>query len=278
MKHNKKLLSLLLFIIAGEAIFTGLLPLSRGALFSLLASKTAAGIWMAVFFYFMTYFTIDLFQSIKGYVGLKLALWYRVARTKSVCAASNIHNTKELNVPQRVQESIKLSYVSRIEVYAEYLISGLILIQLFLLNFDVPILLACAIGYAALSVIIAIKFNPRLSHAEIISQQAEASFRESLTENITDIALLNPTNKVIMKTAKIRLEYLLFTKLQLGLVTVLPYIILIPELLDGRIDLGILVSHQATFALIVVNAAILIQMFPKLITGNASEQRVKEIE
>jgi ABC-type uncharacterized transport system fused permease/ATPase subunit len=277
MKHNKVFLLILGLIITAEASFTGLLPVSRGHLFSLLSNKSAITvIWLALFWYFLNYFTIDLFQSFKGYIVLKVSLWYRNLRTEAVIR--NFQNTEATNIPQRIQEDIKLSYNSRIEVWCEYLIAGLILVQLFLLNLNEPILVICALVYAIISVLIAIRFNPRLTRAELMSQQAEACFRTSLVSNLTDISLLGPTNITLMKAARLRLEYLLFTKLQLGLVAVLPYIILIPKLLNGSIDLGLLMRHQSTFGLIVINAAILIQMYPKLIQGNASELRVNEVE
>lgn len=274
-KHCWPLLAILLVILIGEAVFTGLLPVSRGHLFTLLTNKSnVSGIWYALFFYFLTYFSIDLFQSFKGYLILKVSLWYRIIRTKYV---TNCSMNCVTNIPQRIQEDIKLSYLCRITVWCEFLVSGIILVQLFSINLSEPTLIICALGYAVLSIFIAFMFNPRLTKAELASQQAEACFRTSLVSNLTDITLLSPTNSTLTKVAKIRTEYLLFTKLQLGLVAVLPYIILIPKLINGSIDLGAVVQHQSTFALIVVNAAILIQMFPTLIQGKASDLRVKEI-
>lgn len=282
MKHNKLLLAVLAIIIVGEAAATGLLPVSRGHLFTLLTAKAGA-IWAALFLYFFNYFAVDLFQSLKGYVVLKVSLWYRTLRTEQM--SDYIGNMQACipefnlvsNAPQRIQEDIKLSYLARITVWVEYAISGIILMQLFLLNLSEPTLIGFALVYAAISVAIAYRFNPRLTLAEISAQQAEASFRTSLVDRITDIGLLSPTNDTLMKAARIRTEYLLFTKLQLGLIAVLPYAVLLPKLLSGTIDLGQVVQHQATFALIVVNAAVLIQLYTTLIQGKASEQRVKEI-
>lgn len=181
------------------------------------------------------------------------------------------------NTPQRIQEDIKLSYVQRITVWCEYFVSGLILIQLMALNIHQPLLVIGALVYAGVSVVIAMLFNPRLTRAEIDSQQAEASYRTRLVGNILDISGLSSANDASIKAARIRTEYLLFTKLQLGLVAVLPYVVLIPQLFSGAIDLGTVVKHQSTFALIVVNAAVLIQLYPNWIQGKASEQRVREV-
>lgn len=279
------LLVILSVILISEAAFTGCLPLARGSLFTALTSKSPGvqlgldNVWVALLVYFLTYFAIDFFQSFKSYFVLKTALWYRAVRTSSVMAKiqGNPDPIVATNAPQRIQEDIKLSYWSRIEVWCEYAVSGMILMQLFLINLGEPALLASALVYAGISVYIAMKFNPRMTNAEIWSQQAEACFRTSLVNKLTDIGLLGPTNDTLMKAQRIRTEYILFTKLQLGIVAVLPYAILIPKVMSGNMGLGTLIQHQASFSLIVVNAAVLIQMFPKLIQGKASELRVKEI-
>lgn len=276
--NNKLLLSILAAIVVGEAITTGLLPFARGHLFSLLTLKTGP-ILLALVFYFLNYFTIDFFQSVKGYVVLKTALYYRNIRTHDVFLSLKKVDAKHLpsNSPQRIQEDIKLSYVQRITVWTEYGISSLILVQLLILNCKEIALIIFALGYAIVSILIAIKFNPRLTRAEIGVQQAEANYRTGLAASILDITGQTMANKASLASKWIQTEYLLFTKLQLGLVAVLPYAFLLPKLLNGTMDLGQLVQHQASFALIVVNAAVLIQLYPILIQGKASEHRVKEV-
>lgn len=267
------LLATLLAILIGEAVTTGLLPVSRGHLFGLLGTKTGP-IWITLAFYGANYFAVDLFQSLKGYFVLKLSLRKRTERTEAIIDSLIPEST---NVPQRIQEDIKLSYLCRITVWCEYFISALILMQLFLLNLSEPTLIFAALGYAGISVLIAIRFNPRLTKAEIWTQQNEANYRTALVNNITDISLLSYTNDACLMAAKLQTQYLLFTKLQLCLVAVLPYIVLIPHLIQGKIDIGTLIQHQASFALIVVNAAVLISLYQTLIRGTASEQRVKEV-
>jgi ABC-type uncharacterized transport system fused permease/ATPase subunit len=284
---NKKVwLAILGTFILSEAILTGLLPISRGYLFDLLSTKSGP-IWTAIILYFFNYFFLDFCQSLKGYIVLKVSLFYRTIRTKTLykdflrsklVGIKNLNEYLPSNSPQRIQEDIKLSYVSRITVWVEYIISGIILVQLFLQNIHQPLLVAFALGYAVISVYIAIKFNPRLTRAEKMVQQEEASYRTKLSDNILDITGLNVANQACLKSKMIQTEYLLFTKLQLGMVAVLPYVILIPQLLAGTMTLGDVVAHQATFGLIVVNASVLIQLYTVYVQGKASEERVKEIE
>lgn len=280
MRPSYFLYFILSVIIIGEAVGTGLLPMARGHLFSLFASKGGA-IPLALLLYFLTYFSIDFFQSVKGYVVTKVSLIYRRIRTDRV---NNTMKEKVFsgvglptNVPQRIQEDIKLSYTCRIYVWVEYVISALILMQLILINWTSITLVVSSLIYAGVSVVIAILFNPRLTDAEMSVQQNEANYRTGLVANILDITGLSAANNTQMKAQVIHTQYLLFTKLQLGLIAVLPYIVLLPSFLNGTIDLGRMIEHQASFALLVVNASVLIQLYPTLIQGNASEKRVQEI-
>lgn len=273
-KQKVTFISLLAVILIAESVLTGLLPQSRGYLFGFLESKLA-GIYVALGLYYCNYLFLDFFQAIKHYFVLKVSLLYRTIRTEKVIS-EGVDETKT-NIPQRIQEDIKLSYHSRITVWCEYLISGTILIQLTILNLSAPLLVAASLAYAGISVLIAYLFNPRLTKAEKLVQHKEANFRTSLIERLTP-KFLYDANDANLQAGKVRMEYALFTKLQLGVMSVLPYIVLIPSLIAGDITLGTLMKHQATFALIVVNASILIQYFTILIQGRASDDRVKEIE
>lgn len=268
-----KVLVLVICILISESILTGLIPHSRGYLFYYLGVKSGP-VYFALLIYFCNYLFLDFFQAIKSYFILKLSLKHRHIRTEKV-----INNVKEgvINTPQRIQEDIKLSYVNRFTVWAEYFVSTTIVIQLLLINISEPLLILSALGYAALSVLIAYRFNPRLTEAEKEVQQKEASYRANLAKSLT-LDSLPSANKASLFAGKTRMQYLLFTKLQLGFVTILPYLVLMPSLLSGVIDLGTLIKHQSTFALIVVNAAILIQYYTVLIQGHASEQRVKDLD
>lgn len=270
---NKGVLGLVIFILVAESVLTGLIPHSRGFLFELLESKTGP-IYLALGIYFSNYFFLDGFQAVKAYVILKLSLLYRTSKTHET-----IKSVKDdvSNSPQRIQEDIKLMYHSKFTVYAEYFISGTIVIQLLLINLSEPILVISALAYAALSVYIAVKFNPKLTATEKNVQHSEASYRTSLVDKLTDISGLEGANKASLIAEKVRTQYKLFTKLQLGVLNVLPYAVLIPSLIAGTIDLGTLIKHQATFALIVLNAAILIHYYPVLIQGKASEARVNDL-
>lgn len=267
-----RLFSLVLVILLGEAILTGLLPHSRGYVFDMLEEHNIE-VWYFIIIYFLNYFFLDFCQAIKGYFTTKFALHARNYRTEEVISKIG----EGTNLPQRIQEDIKKSFEDVYKVYAEYFVSGLIIVQLYILNLDTPVLLICATAYALFSVGLAKLFNPRLTRAEKMIQETEASYRSDLVKDMSDISAIENVLTVNMKARLIETEYLLFTRLQFGLLNVLPYIVLIPSFFAGDMTLGTLIKHQATFALIVVNAAILVSMYPKFISGKASEERYLEV-
>jgi ABC-type uncharacterized transport system fused permease/ATPase subunit len=268
----KKLLFIVLLVLTGEAILTSILPYTRGWLFDSLSIKSSA-VWTIILIYFFNNLVLYYLQEIKDFVVLKTSLLFRYNRTHKIIDQKFKDIT---NIPQRIQEDIKLSYFSRYTVYAEYYVSGIILIHLVILNLSVPLLVVLSIGYAFISILIALLFNPKLTKAEVIVQQSEANYRRSLMDSF-NLQPLTIANLACITAGKIRLGYGLFNQLQLTLILILPYVVLIPLYLHGIISLGTLVKHQTTFSLIVVNAAILIQYFPTLIQGKASEKRVKEM-
>lgn len=255
-----------------EAVVTGLFPYSRGYLYEVLTNK-AGYLWFAIGAFFLNQFIFELIQSVKNYLVIRLSLKARKARTEETVAKDI---TIKDHVPQRLQEDIKLSYLMRLTVISEYFVAILILIQLTIVNAGVPLLLIAGFAYAAISVYIAVKFNPKLKHAEISEQRAEAGYRESLTESLNPFGVIG-ANKASLLAALTRMKYALFTRTQLSILVVLPYLVLGPMVFAGTMSMGDLVQHSTTFSLIVVNAALLINFYTTWVKGTASEHRVREL-
>lgn len=266
---------LMAFVLIMESGLTGILPWSRGLFFDGLESKSAA-IYTILAIYFANYVALDFFQAIKEWAFTKVVLWWRTDRTERVAKIAD--KSTATTRAQRVQQAIYDSYMYRIKVWCEFFISGTIILYLAAANFDEPLLVLAALGYAGISVYIAVLFNPRLKKAERVRLEAEATFRESLMEKLSNISLLGVTNNTVRRLVAVRAQYLLFTRAQNGIMNILPYVVLIPTYFAGHISLGDMVRHQASFALIVINAAILITVYPLLIKGVAQESRVQDIE
>lgn len=255
-----------------EAVVTGLFPYSRGFLYEILTDKSGA-LWLAIGLFFANQFIFEVIQSVKKFLVIKLALRARKDRTEEI-----LRDTIRIDdhVPQRLQEDTKLSYLMRLTVVSEYFVAILILIQLTIVNINVPLLLVAGFVYAGISVWIAMRFNPKLKSAEISEQKAEAAYRESYIESLNPAGIIG-ANKASLLAAFFRMQYDLFTRTQLSILVVLPYIVLGPMVLSGAITMGELVQHSTTFSLIVVNASLLIQYYTVWVKGTASELRVKEL-
>lgn len=264
----------LLVILLAESTLTGILPHTRGHLFTLLENKDTF-VWTFIIVYFSNYFFLNFFQAIKSYFVMKAALFFRTRRAQKL---GRKKPRKQLDtIPQRIQDDIRYSYQYRLTVLCEYVISGLILLYLIFSNLDVPVLVLASLIYAVVTVFIAKTFSPKLTRVEKKAQEAEANYRNGLFKTLKT-SLIHSANFATLRSEKVRMHYNLFTQLQLGIMNVLPYLVLIPLLFSGSINLGGLVEHVTTFQLLVVNASILIYKYAEWIKGVASEERVKEIE
>lgn len=262
----------LVIIVFVEALFTGVIPVTKSLMYGELANHTG-NMYYACMMFGANMILLGLTQATKPFIVLRTALKSREHRTLNL----NVGNHSLEFKPQRVQEDIKLSYVQRYTAYVEYGISFLILMYLLYVNIAYPSLIISALVYAGISVVLAYLFNPKLTEAEKMVQNTEASFRNTLIE-VWDLTHVLSTNQVNIKAAKIRLGYGLFTALQAGILSAAPFVILIPFLAAGQISFQEVVGHSMTFGLIVVNAAILLTIYPVLIQGKASEERVQELE
>lgn len=261
-------LVLLISEIVLEIVVTALFPLSRGYFFNQLAGYTAY-IWIGIGLMYLNSLGFDLLQSVKGYFVNRVMLNKRSLKTFSLF---NIDFNTVTNTAQRIQEDIKLMYLNSITAKTEYVISGGILVCILLANLHQPLLLLSASIYAIVSIGIAFLFKPKMIHAEKIVQNSEADFRTTLR-----IDSFYDTQSANIEAAKIRRNYSIFSKVQNSLVLVLPYIILLPLYIAKTITMGDLVGAATTFGLIVVNADILISMFPIYTIAKASEERVNEL-
>lgn len=268
-------LVLLVIIILGEALLTGVLPVTRSEMYAELA-KASPLIYLTAGYAFANILLLEVAQSVKTYVVLRAALKSREQRTHPKIqpeTLAELHKREITAYPQRIQEDIKLSYVNRFTATTEYAISGLILVYLIYINWEYTTLIGAALVYAAVSIGVAYLFNPRLMGAEINVQATETDFRTRLC-----MLSFNDAQTASIKAGKIRLGYALFTKVQVAILGILPFVVLTPALVAGTINFQEIMAQASIFGLIVVNAAILVSIFPVLIQGRASEHRAKELD
>lgn len=263
---------LLILLVVLEALFTGLLPMTRSELFGDLA-KVSTLSYISCIYVCINIFILEGVRAIKTYTVLRASLAKREEHTNRLLSDPCIHTSDKVdNIPQRIQEDVKLSYFNRFTAVTEYWISGLILLYLIFMNYSHYYLVLAALVYAALSTIIAYLFNPKLTKIQKVIRNTEAEFRSKL-----DDVTLSFAQQANVKAGKLQLGFDIFTKVQTTIMMTLPFFILIPMLLSHSITFTELVEQVTTFELIVINGAILVTMFPQYIQARASKQRVEEL-
>jgi ABC-type uncharacterized transport system fused permease/ATPase subunit len=239
--------------------------------FDALSLKNEHLIYIGLMAYFFNLFFVNIVQTFKPYFEIRTGLIKRLLKT-----ARAFHIKKDLdNIPQRIQEDIKLSIQYRIQVYAEYAISGSIVVWLIVQNYTQPILLGGSLLYSLLCIGIAYMFNPSMVRAEREIQINEANFRVAASNGIFRSFGGVITSNIF--AAKTRLAYGIANQTQVAIMTVLPYLVLIPAYVGGSMTLGNLMYFATTFELLVLNMAIVINLFPVLTQAKASHNRVKEL-
>jgi ABC-type uncharacterized transport system fused permease/ATPase subunit len=273
---------LLAFEIIGESVLTSLIPLVQKYFFNALAGFQA-NLMSWLFVLFLVNFGYSFCQSIKAWIQINFSNVLRIQRTLQLFKGPLNYIID--NAPQRIQEDVKLAYNGLTTVYTEYAISSFIVVWLVIENWRHVDMVCGALGYAALSMGIALLFKKKMIYAETIVQSSEADFRKSLAYDFTrslvrgfSLAGLYDCIRATKTSAGIRLNYNLFTKIQGSLVLVLPYLVLIPQYLKHTLALGDMMQLASVFSLIVVNTDILISVFPLLTQAKASVKRIEQLE
>lgn len=267
-------LILLLGTIIIEVGLTCIIPVSKGYFFNLIEAHNATLIWIGLMSYFGNIFVLDLVQTFKPYSITRYALERRLKLTTPFEKKPATY-TLVSSFAQRIQEDIKLFLTNSISVYAEYTISGLIVAYLLLTHRTEYILIGSAILYSLLFIAIAHLFKPKLVQTEKVVQQAESEFR--LNVGVGVFSLLPEVLLSNKKAATVRLYYGVFNKVQTAIMLALPYIVLLPFYLKGSITLGYLMEVSTVFDLLVLNMAIIINLFPYLAQAKASKERIDEL-
>lgn len=268
----KKTVAFLVLIASIEIALTCLLPFTREIFYNALDAKLQNTL-LFVGFLFLNAFALDMAQALKGYL---VNLTGLIKRGKTFIKLANDDLKALEDRPQRLQEDIKLSFIYRYTVLIEYFISGGILLFLIFSNLHQPMLVAGALTYAIITVLLALLFGKKLVKAEANVQSQEAAFRISLASTVNALGL-HSAQKASIGAAKTRLAYAAFTRAQNAVLIILPFLVLLPGYLTGDVTLGYLMKSVAVFDLLVVNANILINMYPTWCQSLACRKRVQEL-
>lgn len=270
-----KILLILNLII--EVILTCLIPWSKSVFFDQLSSFSIYA-WYGLGCYIGISILLDIIQNFKPFL---ITLYTNIKRTILTQHYYNLGHKLETR-SQRIQEDIKLFTINQTTVYSEYFVSGLIVLILIIQNFHFTFLILSSIIYSIFCIIISFLFKPKMIEVEKNIQQKETEFRDIIREQQyfwCEIKhLFENVIKSNIKSATVKFNYGLCVKLQTGIMTLLPYIYLLPKYLTKQISLGIMMEQASIFQLLVINMIILTQLFPQWMQAHASKQRLEELK
>ena len=272
----------LLLIVALEITLTVVIPEWRNLFFNVLETKAQDQFISSLVLFGLLMGGLGFVQGVKVWVGQKISFMVREAQTKYMFRKWVHGDRTAPHYTQAMTEAVRNSTEIYLEILVEITISAAIVIALILANLSNPLILATAIGYTVLVSLIAVLFNRPLISKDMQWQRDEGLFRENLT-NIAngqnDYSYSSKWNAVASSYAKyIRtlMNYTLFTRMKGSLSALIPYVILSIPYFAGTLTLGGFMAGVATFELIVINATIVMMLYPKLTKARASKTIIKE--
>ena len=278
-----KLLALLITVVGIEISATVAIPVWREYFFDGVEAKNydifVNGLW-----YFCAIMLAFVFsQGLKTYSIQILALEWRTSLNnmllkkwkKQLPAKAAVDNPD-----QRISEDTNIASLLALELVTEVLISLSIILGL--VWSMAPDLLIASIVYAALITAIALLFHRPLIDREKMLQRVEANYRFKLAKIVNDgqdrevereyNAVLTNFKRLINVT----LLFNIFSRTKNNLMNLVPLLMLVPMYFAGDIGFGAIMKGVSQFDLLVINATILVILYPKVTKALASYERIKE--
>lgn len=289
--NNKLVLLGLFLLLALEIGLTALIPTWRSYFYGLVEAKhitlVATGCWLFVGLISGLVIVQSLKTWLRAIIGLNLrAIITDILLTKWSSVPCTARKT--LNFPdQRINEDAKICTIQSVNICTECIISGFIVISLiFTVSHS---LLLWALLYTSLVLGLSVIFHNPMVKADINLQVAEAAQRFELTQMVIDNEYDKTKNwydslqhkytaiaKQYRHYMALLLGYNCFNGIQNGLTMLIPFIILVPLYFNNTINFGDVMGGVAAFELIVINATILLNLYPQLISMSASWKRVTD--
>ena len=274
----------LITIIVAEIALTVAIPEWRNLFYNVLETKAVDDFTSSLVLFGILMTGMGLVQGIKTWTAQKISFIVREAQTKTLFRRWVNGERTAPNYTQAMTEAVRNSTELYLEILVEIVISLAIVIALILANLHNPLILVSSLTYTILVSLVALLFNKPLITRDMEWQQAEGEFRENLTDIVNgheDFSYATKWARVSTAYGKYILtlmNFTLFTRTKGSLSTLVPYILLASAYFAGTMTLGGFMAGVATFELIVVNATIVMMLYPKLTKARASKQIIKEFQ
>ncbi len=282
-KRTLILLSILLIaVVAGEIVLTALIPAWRQYFYDVLQGMHQSLFLESVLYFFLLMAGLGTVQGLKAWIGQLLSFNIRKTISKMLLKKWTKNPVKVDNYTQAQTEALKNATSLYLEIVVEVVISASIVIMLMWMNRHETTILLASIGYTIVASLMAMIFNQSLINSDAACQNAEGNYREAIGDIANGNGDYSSKNKFIelslayYKYIKILMYYTLSSRLKSSISSVVPYLLLANQYFSGSITLGVFMNGVATFELIVINATILLVLYPNLTKARASYKIVKD--
>lgn len=264
-------------IIIAEIVLTMVIPMWRESFYNILELKDASVFTDSLIAFTALMLGLGFVQGIKVWVGQKISFIVREIQTGVMYRKWMSSNKTTQHYTQAMTEAVRNSTELYLEILVEIAISAAIVVGLILMNLHHPYILIAAIAYTLLSSLIMTLFNKPMMTKDAEWQKAEGEYRENLVKLATGVndntsdakwgAIVHTYSKYIT----VLMNFTLFTRVKGALSSLIPYVLLASAFFSGTITLGVFMAGVATFELIVINATIVMVLYPKLTKARASK-------
>lgn len=269
-------------IVVAEIGLTVAIPLWREYFYNVLQLKQVAEFYPSLGWFAALMIGMGTVQGIKSWTGYKISFLIREALTKTLFRKWVVSNKTAPNYTQALTESIRNSTELYLEIVVEVIISAAIVVILVLSSLHSLPIITSALAYTLSMSALAVIFNKPLIRTDADAQKAEGAFREAISNisagqnDYTYSAKWTEVVKTYYSYIKVQMNFTLFSRVKGSLASLIPYVLLASPFFTGAITLGEFMSGVATFELIVLNATILMSLYPKLTRARASKYITKE--
>jgi ABC-type uncharacterized transport system fused permease/ATPase subunit len=275
----------LALVLVLEIITTSCIPYTRKIVIDSLSSHSWAIFLGAAGISFLNLFLLTGSQGFKEWLGQRLSLSLREQMTTilKLPFKERKGQTVVANPYTRINDDTKLATEGLIKVIVECVISGSIVIGLLFTLIHQPMLLIVSILYSAVAMMASLFFRKPMITRNNNLKTAEADHRTSLTSiyhGNTDTdsdSFWVIVKETYTKYIRICRNYKIFNAFQSSLMYTIPFLIMAPDFFAGTVTIGDILQGTATFDLIVINATILVQLYPMVMDVQTSQLRVKEL-
>lgn len=276
---------MLLIVVVTEIVSTTYLPEARKPLYDALGNFDHALFIYGLLLYCGVYFLLTSAQGVKTWIEQKIALQVREALMKTI-KKDWVHRGSSpslLNPCSRLNDDAKAAAEGAITVGVELFISAFIVIGLIVGMTSQPKLLVAALIYSAISIGLALFFRRPLMASRYNNLTAEGQHRISLT--LISVGQGDFTSKSKWQNVKetytsyigVMRNYKYFGALQTAILIGAPFLIMAPEFFAHAVTLGDVMKGVSAFDLLVVNAAVWVQLYPSITDVQVGFKRVNEM-